>query len=114
MLAWSAILGLLGFAQARLDRDGPARRYLTEAIFPFYIVHQTIIVAAGFWLKQAGAAPGLAFGAMLLATVLGCALSYELARRLAWLRPVMGLKPAPRAARDLAPAAPGASPEAQG
>lgn len=92
VLAWSAILGLIGFAQTRLHHDGPLRRYLTEAIFPYYIVHQTIIIAAGFWLKQAGAQNGLAFLVTLLTTVLGCALTYEIARRVNWLRPFLGLK----------------------
>ena len=46
----AAILGLLGFAQTRLNHDSHVRRYLTEAIFAYYIAHQTIIVAAGFWL----------------------------------------------------------------
>ena len=96
VLAWSAILGLLGFARLRLNHDGPVRRYLTEAIFPFYIAHQTIIVAAGFWLKQAGAGLGLSFGVMLLTTVLGCLATYEIARRLRWLRPLFGLKPLPK------------------
>lgn len=99
VLAWSAILALLGFAQERLHHDGPVRRYLTEAIFPYYIVHQTIIVAAGFWLKQAGAEPGLAFGVILLTTVLGCALTHEIGRRVTWLRPLLGLKAAPAAPR---------------
>lgn len=91
-LAWSAILGLIGFAQTRLHHDGPVRRYLTEAIFPYYIAHQTIIIAAGFWLKQVGAQTGLVFGVILLTTLLGCALTYEIARRVTWLRPFLGLK----------------------
>jgi glucans biosynthesis protein C len=99
VLAWSAILGLLGFAQTRLHHDGPLRRYLTEAIFPYYIAHQTIIIAAGFWLKQAGAQSELAFGVILLTTVFGCALTYEIARRVNWLRPVLGLKASPSEAQ---------------
>lgn len=95
VLAWTAILGLLGFAQTRLHHDGPVRRYLTEAIFPYYIAHQTIIVAAGYWLKQTGAQPELVFGVILLTTTLGCALTYEVARRMNWLRPMLGLKPSP-------------------
>ncbi|WP_435203211.1 acyltransferase family protein [Qipengyuania sp. 902] len=94
VLAWSVILGLLGLAQTRLHRGGPMRRYLTEAIFPYYIAHQTIIVAAGFWLKEAGAQNGIAFSAILLTTLIGCALTYEIARRVDWLRPLLGLKPA--------------------
>lgn len=101
VLAWSAILGLLGFAQTRLHHDGPVRRYLTEAIFPYYIAHQTIIIASGFWLKQAGAQPELAFGVILLTTIFGCALTYEAARRVDWLRPLLGLKPAPVASQPL-------------
>lgn len=73
------------------------RRYLTEAIFPYYIIHQTIIVAAGFWLRQAGAGNELAFVVILLTTLFGCALTYEIARRIGWLRPLLGLK---RAAAD--------------
>lgn len=95
VVAWSTILGLLGFAQTRLHHDGPVRRYLTEAIFPYYIAHQTIIIAAGFWLKQTGAGNALAFGVILLTTMLGCALTYEIARRVSWLRPLLGLKPQP-------------------
>lgn len=93
VLAWSAILGLLGLARTRLHYDGPVRRYLTEAIFPYYIAHQTIIIAAGFWINQAGAQPELAFGVILLTTLFGCALTYEIARRVNWLRPLLGLKP---------------------
>ena len=31
--AWSAIVAACGFARRHLDRDGPARRYLTDAVF---------------------------------------------------------------------------------
>jgi glucans biosynthesis protein C len=92
LLAWGAILGLLGLARRHLDRDGPARRYLTEAIFPYYIVHQTIIVVTGHALKQAGVGRPLEFAGILLATLVGCALTYEIARRVSGLRPILGLK----------------------
>lgn len=92
VLAWNAILGLLGLAQTRLHHDGPVRRYLTEAIFPYYIIHQTIIVAVGFWSNEAGLTGGLSFAVMLAATLAGCALTYEIARRIGWLRPLLGLK----------------------
>lgn len=105
MLAWSMILGLLGFGQIRLHYDGPVRRYLTEAIFPYYIAHQTIIVAAGFWLKQIGAQPEMGFGVILLTTVFGCALTYEIGRRVYWLRPLLGLKSAAVATQSAKPIA---------
>lgn len=91
-LAWAAIISLLGFAQTHLHRDGPVRRYLTEAIFPYYIVHQTIIIAVGFYLKQVGADTAAEFFGILLATFVGCALTYEIGRNINWLRPILGLK----------------------
>jgi hypothetical protein len=103
--AWGAILALLGFAQRHLHRDGPVRRYLTDAIFPYYIVHQTIIVLCGFWLKPLGLGAGGEFVVLVLATLAGCAATYEIARRIAFLRPIMGLKPRPAPARPQAAAA---------
>jgi hypothetical protein len=34
---WCGIVAILGFGRRWLNRDLPARRYLTEAVFPFYI-----------------------------------------------------------------------------
>jgi peptidoglycan/LPS O-acetylase OafA/YrhL len=103
-LAWSAILGLLGFAQTHLDHDGPTRRYLTEAIFPYYIVHQTLIIAAGYYLKHAGVGTAAEFWGILVATVVGCAATYEIARRINWLRPFLGLKRMAATKRQQTPA----------
>ena len=86
------IVALLGFARQHLHRDGPARSYLTDAIFPYYIVHQTIIVLAGFSLAPLGLGAGVEFAIIAGATVAGCALTYELGRRIGWLRPILGLK----------------------
>ncbi|MBX9706444.1 MAG: acyltransferase family protein [Caulobacteraceae bacterium] len=92
ILAWTAILGLVGLARAHLHYDGPARRYLSEAIFPFYIAHQTIIVLVGYSLKQMQVGPAVEFAGILVATVLGCLATFEIARRVPFLRPLLGLK----------------------
>jgi peptidoglycan/LPS O-acetylase OafA/YrhL len=89
---WCAILALIGFAQLRLDRDSRARRYLTDAIFPYYIAHQTIIVLVGHGLKPFGLTPAAEFATIFAATLIGCALTYEAARRSGWLRPLFGLR----------------------
>jgi hypothetical protein len=49
--AWCAIVAAIGFAHRHLRHaDGPMRRLLTVAIFPFYLIHQTVIVVAGHYL----------------------------------------------------------------
>ena len=91
--AWFLILALIGFARARLsEADGPIRRTLTEAIFPFYIIHQTIIVVVGFCLKQAHVSLPVEATTILVATLGGCWLTYLIVRAVPPLRPLFGLR----------------------
>ncbi|GGY95039.1 acyltransferase family protein [Pseudoduganella plicata] len=88
---WCAIVALCGFARRYLHADGAARRYLTTAVFPVYIVHQTLIVGMAMLLKPLRMAP-VAEGAVLV--VLTCVFSfgiYEAVRRVALLRPLFGI-----------------------
>ena len=98
--AWGAVIALLGFARLRLHKDGPARRYLTDAIFPFYIAHQTIIVLAGHALRPLGLGAATEFALIAAATVAGCFATYEVGKRIGWLRPLLGLKPLARRRTD--------------
>ena len=56
---WFCIVAVLGFARRWLNRESPARRYLTDAMFPYYIVHQTAIILIAHGLKGLGLAAGL-------------------------------------------------------
>lgn len=89
--AWGAIVALLGYARLHLDRDDPARRYLTEAVFPFYVAHQTIIVLVAYWLRPWDLPASAEFGVLTAATIAGCLLFHEAARRSGPLRPLFGL-----------------------
>lgn len=105
---WCAVVAALGFGALYLTRDGKWLRTLTVAVFPFYIIHQTVIIVVGHHLARLGL-PALAEGAILVAaTAAGCWLTFELARRVDPLRPLFGLGPRSRAAPPLdpAPAAP--------
>lgn len=90
---WCCIVAVLGFAHGAVRRDSRARRYLTEAIFPYYIVHQTVIVGCAFALRDQGQPAWIEAATILAATVASCALTYEIVRRVSWLRPLFGLKP---------------------
>jgi surface polysaccharide O-acyltransferase-like enzyme len=105
LYAWTAILSLLGLAQRYLNRPSRALTYLTEAIFPWYILHQTITVMAGYWLTRQGLSVWVEVPLVILATFGGCALLHELViRRVGFLRPLFGLKPMIRARALPAPA----------
>ena len=89
--AWSVIVALLGLARSFANRTSPALTYLTGAIFPYYILHQTIIVVVGYWFTMYEAPPSFEAGAIVAATVLGCVFGYEIIRRVTVLRPLFGL-----------------------
>jgi hypothetical protein len=91
LLAWSAILAACGFARRHLDEDGPARRYLAPAVFPVYILHQTVIVVLARTLKPLHIQPGLEGMLLIVLTTVSCFAGYELVRRVAALRPLFGL-----------------------
>jgi len=105
LYAWMAILALLGLAQRYLNRPSRALTYMTEAIFPWYILHQTITVMAGYWLTRQGLSVWAEAPLVILATFGGCALLHELViRRVGFLRPLFGLKPMIKARRVAVPA----------
>ncbi|RXT53482.1 acyltransferase [Bosea sp. Tri-44] len=89
---WCWIVAILGFARRHLSRsDGPVRRYLVEAVFCWYIVHQTAIILAAHWLKPLALPAGQEASLVIAITALACAASYEIARRIGWLRPLFGI-----------------------
>jgi glucan biosynthesis protein C len=94
------ILAVLGHAGHHLNRPWPWLAWARESVYPWYLLHQTLIVAALVWLVPLRLGPVLEPVAVLGFTVAGCWLLTDGAvRRLRWLRPLFGLGPAPRAAR---------------
>lgn len=80
--AWSCILILLGFGQRFLNRESLLLRYLTGAIFCYYVLHQTITVVAGYYLTQYQLGVVVESVLVLAITVAGCVFGYELIRRI--------------------------------
>lgn len=90
--AWCAIVAAIGFAHKHLSaKDGPARRLLTQAIFPFYLIHQTVIVAAGHHLDALALPLWVEAPLLIAATALGCWLFFDMGRRVPALRVWIGL-----------------------
>ncbi|MGD9982188.1 MAG: acyltransferase family protein [Hyphomonadaceae bacterium] len=90
--AWCAIVAAIGFAHRHLkNADGPVRRVLTHAIFPFYLIHQTIIVVASHYLDDLQLPLWTEAPALIGVTALGCWLFFDLGRRVPALRVWIGL-----------------------
>jgi peptidoglycan/LPS O-acetylase OafA/YrhL len=49
---WAWLLTFLGFAIHHLNFDNGFLQYANEAVLPFYILHQTVIVTVGYFIRD--------------------------------------------------------------
>jgi glucans biosynthesis protein C len=89
---WSCIVAAVGFAHAHLSRDHPWRARLTEAVFPVYILHQTLILVLAHAMRPLAWPPAVEAPLLVALTFALAWLGFEAVSRVAWLRPAFGLK----------------------
>lgn len=113
LATWLVIVGLLGYGRRYLDRTSPALGYLGEASYPVYLLHQTVIVIAAFYVVDLAAAEPLQWLTLLAVSVAGTFVLYELVRRLRVTRRLFGMRVArPAGVKDpgaVGPTRPGAA-----
>lgn len=99
---WSALLAIFGWGHACLNRPMRWLPYATEAVYPWYILHQSIIVLVAYWLIPLKLGPWWEPTLVILSTITGCWLLHEFViRRTALLRPLFGLKRRPALLKQL-------------
>lgn len=89
---WTWILALLGYAGCYLQFSNSFLRYANQAILPWYILHQTLIVIFAVCLSALSISVEIEVSLLILFTVLGCAVGYEIVRRIWLLKPFFGIK----------------------
>lgn len=90
---WTALLAVFGWGQRWLNRPFRWLPYATEAVYPWYMLHQSLIVPIAFLLIPLRLGPIREPLLVLAGTVTGCLLLHELLiRRSNLLRPFFGLK----------------------
>jgi len=103
---WTAVATLLGHGHRHLNRPWPWLRWANASVYPWYMLHQTLIVLAIAWLAPLALGPVLEPALILAATLGGCwLLNDALIRRVRWLRPLFGLPMHEKQAPQRAPAA---------
>ncbi|HWQ87398.1 acyltransferase [Brevundimonas sp.] len=90
---WAWIAAILGYGARYLNRGGPVLRYLSVGVFPFYIVHQTVIILAAWYLMPLNLPLPVEAGLVITATFAACFAAYEIARRSGWLGLLLGVRP---------------------
>lgn len=97
---WTWIAAILGYGARYLNRGGPVLRYLGTGVFPFYIVHQTAIIIAAWYLMPLNLPLGVEAALVIVATFSACFLGYEIARRLGWPGLLLGVRPGAKPVRS--------------
>jgi glucan biosynthesis protein C len=52
LIGWAWVLALIGYGKHYLNYKHKALNYLNQAVYPFYILHQTVIVILTYYLVQ--------------------------------------------------------------
>lgn len=95
------LVAVIGLGASFLNRPSKWLAYFNEAVYPYYILHQTIIIVAFSQLSKFKLGPVVEPLLVIILTVGGCALGFELVRRVGVLRPLFGLKAKPTAPKQL-------------
>lgn len=98
-MAWLMLPVMFHAAARLLQRDHRWRAPIARAVFPFYIVHQTVIVLAGYALRDSGLSALAVCAVMLAATLLTGLIAYQAAARFGWIGWLLGVPPRSAASR---------------
>jgi peptidoglycan/LPS O-acetylase OafA/YrhL len=95
--AWCWLLAIFGFGFQHLNRNKPILRYANEAVLPFYILHQTVLVTVGYIVVGWAIPDLLKFLSILCVSLFAVMVLYEfVVRRHNLLRFLFGMKLAVR------------------
>jgi glucans biosynthesis protein C len=75
---WLWILALLGLARRFLNFSNRVLKYANPAAYPFYILHQTVIVIIGYYVLKLGLRVPLGYLIITTASLVGSILIYDL------------------------------------
>jgi acyltransferase-like protein len=94
---WSAnkvfwLFALIGFSGAYLKRKSSILTYMNDAVLPWYILHQTLIIIFAMWLDKFKLGSVLEPILLIISTIMGCFIGYEIIKRFALTRFMFGLK----------------------
>jgi len=93
-ISWFWLIAIFSFFRRHFTTHNRFLGYANEAVLPFYILHQTIIVIIGFYLIYWNTGVYFKYVVLCIASFASICLIYELlVRRIYILRFLFGLKP---------------------
>jgi hypothetical protein len=109
LTAWCWIFTAIGYGKRYLNKKHRIQNYINEAVYPFYILHQTIIVIVVYYVVQS---PDSVYGKFIFtfitSFILVTCIYHLLIRPYAVTRFLFGMKPKKKEAKPAVKAADGA------
>lgn len=91
MMCW--IFCALGYAKHHLSHNNKSLQYSSKAVYPFYILHQTVLIALGFYVIKTEWNIMTKYAIIVIGTFVFTMLIYELIiRRVKWIGIFFGVK----------------------
>jgi glucan biosynthesis protein C len=96
---WLWLVAILGYGRRFLNFSNRVQRYLNEAVYPFYILHQTVIVILAYYIVQWDVNLWVKFPVLAVSAFAASLLLYDVAvKRTNVTRFLFGMKPLKRPA----------------
>jgi len=94
LIAWSWIMMLVGYAKKYIDKPHRIHSYVNQSIYPFYILHQTVIVLLAFYVVKVEESILAKYLFIVVVTFVLCLFIYHiLIRPFTITRVLFGMKP---------------------
>jgi len=95
--AWAWVLASVGYGKKYLNRKHRILDYLNQAVYPFYILHQTVIVVIAYYVVKAPDGIGMKYIFTVFTTfALSLGIYHLFIRPFAITRLLFGMKPVPK------------------
>jgi hypothetical protein len=75
-VSWFWVITVVAFGQHYLNRPHPWLKHFNEGLYPFYILHQTVIIAIGYYICQLPWSIFAKFWTVSILTLISCLLIY--------------------------------------
>ena len=100
-VSWFTVISVIAYGQHYLNRPHPWLSKINEGLYPFYILHQTVIIWIGYYICQLNWSIAAKFWAVSFLTLISCVGFYLLViRPLNFIRFLFGMKKSSRSVVD--------------
>jgi hypothetical protein len=77
-LSWFTVITIIAYGQHHLNKPHPWLTKVSEGLYPFYILHQTVIITIGYYICQLDWSISAKYWTIALLTLISCAGFYLL------------------------------------